>query len=85
MSLSQCPHLTAVAAHQRQHELRREAQRVHTARVAASATKASTGGRWTQLKRATATVSVVSARRLSGAARRIEVRLSTWRTTPSEA
>jgi hypothetical protein len=39
MSLSQCPHLTATTAHQRQHEPRREATQWHAAtRAAASAT-----------------------------------------------
>ena len=37
MSLSQCPNLTAVSAHQRQHELRREATEWHAAIRAAAA------------------------------------------------
>jgi hypothetical protein len=85
MNLTHCPISAAVVAQQRNQDLRNEAQRLHMARVAASAIKASTGERWTQLKGVAASIRSDSAHRLSRAARRIEIWLSAWRTTASEA
>jgi hypothetical protein len=90
MTMQNCPALTAVVVQQRHQDLRTEVQREHAARIAAAATTASkntasTGGRWTPLKALAACLHASSAHRLSGAVRRLELRLSAWRTTPSGA
>jgi hypothetical protein len=57
---------------------------MHPVRIATSAKKMSTHQPWTQLKGLTASIHSDSAHQLLCAARRIEIRLSTWQTTVSE-
>ena len=85
MTIYHHPVLTAVAAKQWHQAFQREAKRWQAAGVAAAATKTSTSGRWTQLKRAAVSKHASSAHRLSAAARRVEVRLPSRRATPSGA
>jgi hypothetical protein len=77
MNMQHSPVLAAVVAKQRQQELRREAQREHVARMAASANTANTGWPWTQLRRVAACMQAGSAHRLSEVTRRLEFRLVT--------
>ena len=85
MNMHSCPVLTAVVVKQRHQDLRNEAQREHAARVAASANMANPCWPWTQLKALAASIHTVSVRQLAGATRRMEIRLSARRATPSGA
>jgi hypothetical protein len=85
MTMQNCPALTAVVVQQRHQDLRHEVQREHAARIAAAANNESQGWPWTPLKAVAASLHAGSAHRLSGVARRVELRLSAWRATPSGA
>jgi hypothetical protein len=85
MTMHNCPILTSVVVKQRHQDLRNEATQWQAARVASSANNESTGWPWTPLKSAAASMHAISAHRLSEVTRRVEIRLSAWRTTPSGA
>ena len=90
MNLHQCPVLTMVVVKQRHQDDRNEVQREHAARIAAPANMASNntaskGWPWIQLKALAASIHAVSVHQLAGAARRMEIRLSARRATPSGA
>jgi hypothetical protein len=85
MNMHQCPVLASIVVQQRHQDFRREAQREHVANVAASANMVSNHRPWTQLKGMAISIHAGSAHRLSCAARRVEIRYSAWRATPSGA
>jgi hypothetical protein len=85
MNLHQDPVLAAVVVKQRHQDRRNEATQWQAARVAASVNTASKGWPWTQLKGVAARMHAVSVHRLSGATRRVEIRLPARRATPSGA
>jgi hypothetical protein len=88
MSLSPCPTLTAASAHQRQHELRREATEWRVATRAPAAPAPRPAGNQDEHRRAEDAAqercrqhSLSWAHRLSGAARRVEMRRAATCTT----
>ena len=76
MSMHQCPDLAMVVVQQQHQELRREATQWRAAKLAASATTASTRWPWTSLKAVGSRVHATAAHRLSVVTSRVELRLS---------